>query len=69
MERRSGKPMSEAKRNDYKTIGGSAWLDGEYTVYGEVVEGLDVIDKIQAGDVMEKVVIVEEVTSIKGYSY
>jgi peptidyl-prolyl cis-trans isomerase B (cyclophilin B) len=48
MERRSGKPMSEAKRNDYKTIGGSAWLDGEYTVYGEVVEGLDVIDKIAA---------------------
>ena len=44
----SGKPMSEAKRNDYKTIGGSAWLDGEYTVYGEVVEGLDVIDKIAA---------------------
>jgi len=48
MERRSGKPMSEAKRNDYKTIGGSAWLDGEYTVFGEVVEGLDVIDKIAA---------------------
>jgi peptidyl-prolyl cis-trans isomerase B (cyclophilin B) len=48
MERRSGKPMSETKRNDYKTIGGSAWLDGEYTVYGEVVEGLDVIDKIAA---------------------
>jgi len=47
-ERRSGKPMSEAKRNDYKTIGGSAWLDGEYTVFGEVVEGLDVIDKIAA---------------------
>jgi peptidyl-prolyl cis-trans isomerase B (cyclophilin B) len=47
-ERRSGKPMSEAKRNDYKTIGGSVWLDGEYTVYGEVVEGLDVIDKIAA---------------------
>lgn len=47
-ERRSGKPMSEAKRNDYKTIGGSGWLDGEYTVYGEVIEGLDVIDKIAA---------------------
>ena len=47
-ERRSGKPMSEAKRNDYKTIGGSVWLDGEYTVFGEVVEGLDVIDKIAA---------------------
>ena len=47
-ERRSGKPLSEAKRNDYKTIGGSAWLDGEYTVFGEVVEGLDVIDTVAA---------------------
>jgi len=69
-ERRSGKPMSEAKRNDYKTIGGSAWLDGEYTVFGEVVEGLDVIDKIAAvpcgpmdrpaSDVRMKMVLVDK---------
>lgn len=32
----------------YKTIGGRADLDGLYTVFGEVVEGLDVIDKIAA---------------------
>ena len=31
----------------YKTIGGTPWLDGQYTVFGEVVEGLDVVDKIQ----------------------
>lgn len=30
----------------YTTVGGSHHLDGEYTVFGEVVEGLDVIDKI-----------------------
>ncbi|MFM7015717.1 MAG: peptidylprolyl isomerase [Bacteroidota bacterium] len=70
MERRSGKPMSETKRNDYKTIGGSAWLDGEYTVFGEVVEGLDVIDKIAAvpcgpmdrpaSDVRMKMVLVDK---------
>lgn len=69
-ERRSGKPMSEVKRNDYKTIGGSAWLDGEYTVFGEVVEGLDVIDKIAAvpcgpmdrpaSDVRMKMVLVDK---------
>ena len=69
-ERRSGKPMSEAKRNDYKTIGGSVWLDGEYTVFGEVVEGLDVIDKIAAvpcgpmdrpaSDVRMKMVLVDK---------
>ncbi len=40
--------FSEQMRNDYKTIGGTAFLDNEYTVFGEVIEGLDVIDKIAA---------------------
>ena len=31
----------------YKTIGGTPHLDGQYTVFGEVVEGLDVVEKIQ----------------------
>lgn len=35
-------------REIYKTIGGTPFLDGEYTVFGEVVDGLDVIDKIAA---------------------
>jgi len=30
----------------YKEIGGAPFLDMEYTVFGEVVEGLDIIDKI-----------------------
>ena len=38
----------------------TAHLDRHHTCFGKVVEGLDVIDKIQAGDVMEKVVITEE---------
>jgi cyclophilin family peptidyl-prolyl cis-trans isomerase len=33
-------------REAYTTIGGTPHLDGEYTVFGEVVDGLDVIDKI-----------------------
>lgn len=33
-------------REAYTTIGGARHLDGEYTVFGEVFEGLDVIDKI-----------------------
>lgn len=37
-----------AQRNLYKTIGGTPFLDMEYTVFGEVVSGLDVIDKIAA---------------------
>jgi peptidylprolyl isomerase len=38
--------ISEEQRNIYKNIGGAPRLDGAYTVFGEVVEGLDVIDKI-----------------------
>ena len=32
----------------YETIGGTPHLDMEYTIFGEVVEGLDVLDKIAA---------------------
>lgn len=31
----------------YTTVGGTPHLDGEYTVFGEVVEGLDIVDNIQ----------------------
>jgi cyclophilin family peptidyl-prolyl cis-trans isomerase len=40
--------FSEAKRKAYTTIGGLPDLDGDYTVFGEVVEGFEVIDKIAA---------------------
>ena len=36
------------QRTAYTTIGGTPFLDGDYTVFGEVVEGLDVVDKIAA---------------------
>lgn len=38
--------IPEYQRKIYKTIGGTPHLDGNYTVFGEIVEGLDVIDKI-----------------------
>lgn len=34
-------------REVYKTVGGTPHLDGQYTVFGEVVSGLDVVDAIQ----------------------
>jgi peptidyl-prolyl cis-trans isomerase B (cyclophilin B) len=39
---------SDEDRKRYTTDGGTPQLDGEYTVFGQVVEGLDVIDKIAA---------------------
>lgn len=45
-EQRTGFKMSEAQKQAYMTLGGSPWLDRNYTVFGEIVEGLDVIDKI-----------------------
>ncbi|MCX6257254.1 MAG: peptidylprolyl isomerase [Bacteroidia bacterium] len=40
--------FSEEAKKAYATIGGTPHLDGNYTVFGEVIEGLDVIDKIAA---------------------
>ncbi len=40
--------ISPEVREAYKTVGGVPFLDNEYTVYGEVVDGLDVVDAIQA---------------------
>lgn len=38
----------DVKRAYYKAIGGSAFLDTKYTIFGEVVEGLEIIDLISA---------------------
>jgi peptidyl-prolyl cis-trans isomerase B (cyclophilin B) len=40
------KEIDAEKIEAYTTIGGAPHLDGEYTVFGQVIEGLDVIDKI-----------------------
>ena len=40
--------IPEFKRKVYKEIGGTPHLDNNYTVFGEVIEGLEVIDKIAA---------------------
>jgi len=45
-EQRGGFKYNQDQRNKYKTVGGTPALDNDYTVFGEVVEGLDIIDKI-----------------------
>lgn len=47
MERRSGITYSPEQREVYKNSGGAPHLDGAYTVFGEVTEGLPVIEKIE----------------------
>ncbi len=45
IERASRKPADDQK-NTYITLGGTPHLDGNYTVFGEVIDGLDLIDKV-----------------------
>lgn len=39
--------LTPEMREVYKTIGGTPHLDGQYTVFGEVTEGLDLVEKMQ----------------------
>jgi peptidyl-prolyl cis-trans isomerase B (cyclophilin B) len=44
--RLQGRKILPQRRDLYRTLGGTPQLDSNYTVFGEVVRGLDVIDKI-----------------------
>lgn len=46
MENGIGANISAERRKAYSTVGGTPFLDDKYTVFGEIVEGLDVMDKI-----------------------
>ncbi|SEG02324.1 peptidylprolyl isomerase [Parabacteroides chinchillae] len=46
-KRKEETKLNPEVREIYKTIGGVPFLDNQYTVYGEVVEGLDVVNNIQ----------------------
>ena len=66
-ESRMGKVFNARQRQAYKTVGGTPHLDGDYTVFGEVTEGLDIVDKIAVvktgyGDVPVEAVTIISVT-------
>ncbi len=46
LSQRSGRKYTPAQRTMYKTKGGTPHLDGNYTVFGEVIDGMDVVEKI-----------------------
>jgi peptidyl-prolyl cis-trans isomerase B (cyclophilin B) len=43
-----GIEMTAQMKDDYETRGGTPHLDGQYTVFGEVIDGMDVVKQIQA---------------------
>lgn len=42
--------LTAEQREAYTTVGGTPHLDGQYTVFGEVVDGMDVVDAIQQAE-------------------
>lgn len=47
VKQQGGASMSDEQMKIYSTVGGTPHLDGQYTVFGEVEEGLDVVEMIQ----------------------
>ena len=63
--------LTEAQMEAYSSVGGTPHLDGQYTVFGEVVEGLDIVDSIQqvetlSGDRPKADVVVVKATVLEG---
>ena len=66
-----GPVLTEAQMEAYSSVGGTPHLDGQYTVFGEVVEGLDIVDRIQqvetlSGDRPKADVVVVKATMLEG---
>lgn len=69
-EQRKGIKYNEVQRQRYMTEGGTPQLDMEYTVFGEVLSGMEVVDQISAvqrgqADRPIQDVVIERITLIK----
>jgi len=60
-------PFTPEQRNAYTILGGSPHLDNGYTVFGEVTEGHDIIDKISAVVTDERKRPISDIRIIKAY--
>lgn len=58
---RTGDAVNPERRSSgsqfYITLDATPFLDGAYTVFGQTTRGMDVVEKIQRGDKIEKVVV------------
>lgn len=71
--RLKGKKISADRRAVYQTVGGIPHLDQNYTIFGEVVTGMEVVDKIaatkttgrQGGDKPLKDIKIQKVTLVR----
>ncbi|MBR3015065.1 MAG: peptidylprolyl isomerase [Bacteroidaceae bacterium] len=62
--------FTEEQRQAYTTVGGTPHLDGEYTVFGEVIDGMDVVDEIQqvatnASDRPDEDIVIKKVSIVE----
>ena len=60
-------PFTEDQKRVYSTIGGTPHLDYAYTVFGEVIEGLDIVDKIAQVATDERNRPVENISITKAF--
>ncbi len=62
--------FNDEQKETYTTVGGTPHLDGDYTVFGEVTDGMDVVETIQnvktnRADRPSEDVVIKKITVVK----